>query len=105
MGLLKSSIAVEENGLVNSHFFTSKRIGWDEISHVYAEKVDKITYDEIFIIVQAGQEYLSIGEMDDDFRSVEIGLQENLPNFPVDWQSSVEIGEAGARTQIWSRQV
>lgn len=104
MGILKSSITVKDNGLVNIRFFTSRCIEWDRISHVYAEKVDKITYDEVFIIVKADQEYLSIGEMDDDFRSVELGLKENLPNFPADWQSNVERGEAGARTQIWSRQ-
>jgi hypothetical protein len=94
-------IAVEEGRLVVS----GRRGGavrFAEIEEVAAEKVGKITHDEVFLIVreQSGDS-ITLGELDDGFVEAEQALRARLPGFPSDWWAAAEQAPVGIRAQIW----
>jgi hypothetical protein len=94
-------IAVEEGRLV-----VSGRGGgvvcFEDIAEVTAEKVGKITYDEVFLIVreQSGHA-ITLGELDEGFREAEEALRARLANFPREWWDRAEQTPVGVRTHVW----
>lgn len=94
-------IAVEEDRLVVS----GRRGGavrFADIAEVAAEKVGKVTYDEVFLIVreQSG-DAITLGEPDEGFAEAEQALRARLPGFPSDWWASAEQAPIGIRAQVW----
>lgn len=94
-------IAVEEGRLVVS----GRRGGavrFADITEVAAEKVGKITYVEVFLIVreQFG-DAVTLGELDDGFADAEQALRARLPGFPSDWWAAAEQAPVGVREQVW----
>jgi hypothetical protein len=94
-------IAVEEGRLVVS----GRRGGavhFADIAEVAAEKVGKITYDEVFLIVrgQSG-DALTLGELDEGFAEAEQALRAHLPDFPSNWLATAEQTPVGIRAQVW----
>ncbi len=73
-----------------------------DIAEAAAEKVGKITYDEVFLIVQgqSGND-LTLGELDDGFAEAEQALQARIPGFPADWWAAAEQAPVGIRAQVW----
>jgi hypothetical protein len=97
-------IALEGGSLVIS----GRRGGavrFDDIAEIEAEKVGKITYDELFLIVRdhlgSG---LTLGELDEGFAEAEEALRERLPGFPSDWRDLAEESSVGARERVWPKQ-
>jgi len=73
-----------------------------DIAEVTAEKVGKITYDEVFLILRdhsGGR--VTLGELDEGFADAEQALRTNLPGFPSDWWNLAEQSPVGARSQVW----
>lgn len=94
-------IAVEESRLVVSGRHGGA-VCFANIAEVAAEKVGKITYDEVFLIVrgQSG-EAITLGELDDGFAEAEQALRARLPGFPPDWWAAAEQAPVGSRAQVW----
>lgn len=72
------------------------------IVEVASEKVDKITYEELFLIIR-GKEGAAVvaGELDPGFHKAEEILRSRLPGFPAGWRAAAEGREAGVREIIW----
>lgn len=68
-----------------------------------AEKVGKITYDEVFLIVrQQSGEGVTLGELDEGFAEAEEARRVHLPGFPSDWRAAAEEAPIGLRSQLWA---
>jgi hypothetical protein len=98
------NIALEGGSLVVS----GRRGGavqFADIVEVNAEKVGKITYDEVFLIVRdRSGGGVTLGELDEGFADAEQALRTHLPGFPADWRDLAEQSHLGARTQVWPPQ-
>ncbi len=94
-------IAVEEDRLVVSGR-GGGAVCFADITEVAAEKVGKITYDEVFLIVrELSGHALTLGELDEGFREAEQALRARLPSFPSDWWDAAEQAPVGVRAQVW----
>lgn len=73
-----------------------------DIIEVAAEKIGKVTYDEVFLIVRdkAGAA-ITFGELDEGFADAAQALRGRLPDFPSDWQGAAEMAAVGIRNQVW----
>ena len=72
------------------------------VTEVAAEKVGKVTYDELFLIVREHSgDAVAIGELDEGFAEAEQALRSYLPNFPTDWKPTAEASPIGVRVQVW----
>lgn len=98
-------IAVEEGRLVVSGHHGGE-INFADITHVAAEKVGKITYDEVFLIVrgQSGNA-VTLGELDTGFADAEKTLRARLTDFPSNWWAAAKQAPVGVREQIWPSRV
>src|SRR5687768_15492766 len=94
-------IAVEEGRLVVSGH-RGGAVRFADIMEVAAEKVGKITYDEVFLIVR-GQtgDAVTLGELDAGFADAEQALRTRLPGFPSNWWAAAEQAPVGIRKQVW----
>ena len=74
-----------------------------DITEVTVEKVGKITYDELFLIVreQSGNA-ISLGELDEGFSNAEQALLAYLPGFPADWRIAAEEAPIGVQNPVWA---
>jgi hypothetical protein len=92
-------ITIEQDRLVVSGGGT---VRFADIAEVAAEKVGKITYDEVFLIVrnQSG-EAITCGELDEGFTEAERALEKHLSGFPSDWRAAAEEAPVGLRAQVW----
>lgn len=105
MAWLKTSIEVSGDTISIGKGFSSKSMSWKDVSHIYGEKVDKVTYEELFLILDdSGGELLTAGEMDQGFADFEATLHAKLDRFPADWRAKLESAAAGVRDQLWSRE-
>lgn len=72
------------------------------VAEVAAEKVGKITYDEVFLILREHSgDAVAVGELDDGFAEAESALRTHLRNFPADWRAKAEASPIGLRGQVW----
>ena len=94
-------IVVEEGRLIVS----GRRGGavqFADIAEVAAEKVGKITYDEVFLIVrERAGDTVTLGELDEGFTEAEQALRSRLVGFPADWWATAEQAAVGVRVQVW----
>ena len=97
-------IAVEDSRLIIAGR-GGGAVRFDDIAEVAAEKVGKVTYDEVFLIVrgQSG-EAVALGELDEGFAEAEQALRTRLPGFPSDWWATAERAPSGIRAQVWPTQ-
>ena len=94
-------IAVEEGRLVVSGRRGSA-VCFHNITDVAAEKVSKITYDEVFLIVRGKSgDTVTLGELDAGFADAEQALRARLPGFPTNWWAAAEQAPVGFREQVW----
>jgi hypothetical protein len=97
-------IVVSDTGFTLSGGLRTHSVKFAEIAGVTAVKIDKVTYDEVFLIIHNGSpKGVSLGELDEGFAEVEHQLRKRLPNFPEDWWENAEENEVGTQTQIWPR--
>jgi hypothetical protein len=94
-------IAVQDDGFATSGF-RRKSVSFEDIMSISAEKLDKITYEELFLIVHsASGEGVALGELDEGFADLEKSLITRLDNFPTNWKVHAEEIPAGTRNEIW----
>lgn len=75
-----------------------------EIVAIDGVKVDKITYEENFLVVtKADGTKISIGELDDGFAEFEQAIGTSLQGFPQQWKAAVETGPAENYVSLWGR--
>jgi hypothetical protein len=77
-------------------------VSFADIIEVAAEKVGKVTYDEVFLLVreQSG-DAITLGELDQGFAEAEQALRARLPGFPSNWWATAEQAPVGMRAKLW----
>lgn len=104
MGWFKTSVRLGEDYFELNKGLSRRAMQWRDIDFVYGEKIDKVTYEELFLIVKnAFGDRISVGELDQGFDALEDALHQNLEGFPVDWRQKLEATEALICEKIWSK--
>lgn len=67
-------------------------IPWNKIERIRGVKLDKITYEENFIVVQSEDMQISLGELDKNFDEIEGTIRHRFPNIPPSWRAELEGG-------------
>lgn len=81
-------------------------VRFTDMAEIAAEKMDKVTYEEVFLIVQAhADEAITLGELDEGFAEAEQALRMRLEGFQASWREAAEDRPAGIRAQVWLRPV
>jgi hypothetical protein len=74
--------------------------------HVYAQKVDLITYEENFLIFEdAVGKAVATGELDEGFKALLSMISMKLNKFPLGWREQLEREAPAPPRQIWCREV
>lgn len=77
-------------------------VALSDIVEVASEKMDKVTYEELFLIIRDhDRAAVVLGELDDGFDEAEAALRLRLPDFPADWRAAAEGRDARRRTVVW----
>jgi hypothetical protein len=96
-------ITLTHSGFTATHRKKIWTIAFTEIKSVSAEKVGKITYDEVFLIIHhVSGDDLHLGELDNGFAALEHAFREQLRDFPQDWWAKAEAAPVGARNKVWT---
>lgn len=104
MGWFTTTVEVDDQSITLNRGFRSQTMRWQDVMRVYAEKIDKLTYEELFIILEDNaRNAVSVGELDEAFSQFEAELQIKLKQFPSGWRVSSESRATGHREQIWCR--
>lgn len=104
MGWTKTSISITDDAISTRVGLSKKSVLIDEIVSIYAEKVDKVTFDELFLVLEdSGGNGLTVGELDQGFAELEPTLAVRLNGFPGDWRQKLELADAGRRDKVWQR--
>ena len=83
MGWFKTSVEVSEESILLDKGLKPQKMRWSDVVHVYAAKVDKITYEENFLIFEdAAGKTIVTGELDEGFRNLEAAIRIKLDKFP-----------------------
>lgn len=97
---------MDEDSFSKVEGFSSKTMRWDDVVSVYGESVDKVTFDESFLIFRDRLDNLIVlGEMDHGFSYFESMLQIKLDSFPTKWREWVDQAGPGTRIHIWSTNI
>jgi hypothetical protein len=77
---------------------------WHAVDRVFFEGMNKITYDENFLILEGTDgKTIEVGELDDGFSDFEQDLVRKLPAFPEDWRQMTAAITPGVRELVWKR--
>ena len=106
MGWFNISLKVSEQSFSQRRGFRSNFMKWEDVVCVHGEKVDKIAFDENFMILSDRRgTSIALGEMDQGFSSFERILHRKLSDFPTGWREWVESTEPSTRTHIWGAHI
>lgn len=104
MGWLEASVNVSDESFRLHKGLKQREMRWSDVVRVSAEKVDKITYEENFLIIEdAAGKMIAIGELDEGFRRFEALMRMKLDKFPLEWREALERETPAPRRQIWCR--
>lgn len=95
-------VKLERDNIVFRPWFRKKRISLHDICRIESYKLDKITFEENFIMLHLfdGREF-PFGEFDDGFALLIDKLQALFQPFPADWHEVLAIKPAFVRNLIW----
>lgn len=97
-------IAANDEGLEVIARGRTHRLAFSEMVSVAAEKVSKVTYDEVFLIILGHSgDGLVLGELDDGFANAEQVLRARLAAFPSDWWARAEQAPVGVTEEVWAK--
>jgi hypothetical protein len=97
------SITRSDDGFVVTEAGSRSSILLSEIVAVHGTKVDKITYEEIFLVVMKGDgSGISIRELAVGFSEFEQVITASLSGFPTDWRMAVERKSEGEYVTLWT---
>lgn len=79
-------------------------VSLSQVVSIEGTKIDKITYEEIFIVLTlANGTKLPVGELADGFSEFEEALSAFLRGFPKEWRAAVEREQLGKFVSLWVR--
>ncbi len=96
---LRHQVEIDEGGLVDRFGDQEIRVGWLEVVRIYGVKIDKVTYDENFLVIMGATAAISIGELDNNFVSIVQDIRTRFPVIPADWMAPLE--EGLTKVDLW----
>jgi hypothetical protein len=78
-------------------------VDWSRVTRIRAVKLDKVTYEENFLIIELGDEVISAGELDEDFPNLEQRVLRQFPGIPDDWRAALEHTTGPHDMTLWER--
>lgn len=104
MGWNSPSVSSRGDRFESRRGISRRSMTWAAVDSVFYETVDKITYDENFLILEGSDgKRIEIGELDDGFSDFEQALVRNLPDFPEIWRQTTKAMTPGVRELLWKR--
>lgn len=100
----RPAVAPGPNGFVTKRGFRSNATRWSEVQAIRGVMIEKITYDESFLIVMTPTKSVYLGELDSGFQAFERALLERFPDFPADWKKHVEAAGHESYVTLWQSQ-
>lgn len=104
MGARAQSIVSSEDGFIVRDGVRELPVQLSEIVGAEGTKVDKVTYEENFLVLtRADGTKIPIGELADGFAEFEQAISTSLNGFPKEWRVAVEREPAGKYLSLWVR--
>lgn len=102
--LWEPRLSLDPDSLTEKAFRRNETIKWAEVRSIRGVKLDKITYQENFLVIEDERgRSISIGELDTDFEAVEAAVREIFPGIPEHWRAPLEEGEDDIL--LWQRRM
>ena len=102
-------VSADDEGLtLQKNGRTIKRLRWDDIDEIYAEKKDGLTIELIFVVFHAASEgTVCVEELDSGFQSVISDMERRFPAFNRSWYGELNSGKPfEPRTiEIWKKAI
>lgn len=93
-------IEADTFGLVDSAGSQETRLRWQDVVRIYGEKVDKITYEENYLVIEGARDTISIGELDDNFHVISQEVRTQFVNIPENWMACLEV-MGSSKIDLW----
>ena len=83
-------VGIDVLGLTD--FGSDKRthLRWSDVERIYGERLDKVTFDENYLVFEGLTGVIFVGELDEEFQTVVHQVRERFPGIPEDWMASLE---------------
>lgn len=89
---------------VKSGLLSKKVFEWSQVNQVQAVKIDKVTYEECFLVVgMSAGEVVEVGELDEQFAPFSSALGERIGGIDANWRAALEAKAAGSYIVLWQR--
>jgi hypothetical protein len=96
---------IKDGFALKGGWFYERRRRWEAVRAVHAIKMDKMTYEEDFLVLSFGEaRSVSVGELDKGFAAFQAALVERLPGFDTDWQTKTATSAAGVMFRVWGNE-
>ena len=98
-----TSITTDDKGINIRRWPRTTRIGFDQIRRIVGEKLDKLTYEENFLLLDLDDgRRISLGELDSGFAESESALR-TFASLDPNWRAELESAPAGTPRLLWEK--
>jgi hypothetical protein len=96
------AVWLSNDGFSLGRDWQSSDTAWEDIAQIRGVQMQKLTYDECFLIfVTKSSASLSVGELDRGFEAFEAAVLDRFPSVPLDWRSRVEVKGFNNHVVLW----
>jgi hypothetical protein len=104
MSWVRPSITASGDSIGIRKGFSNSLFNISDIASIEVTKIGKITYDELFLILNfLDGSSVNLGELDNGFNEAELFLRNRLDGFPPGWQAVADKLPLNYRNLIWVR--
>lgn len=103
MAWTSPSIKTTELGASRNFHIKNETMPWKDVVEIIGITLDKITYQEDFLILRSNSGFIAFGELDKNFRDFEVQLFEQVPGLPNDWQRTLRNAGPDVRCTLWTK--
>ncbi|WP_443747428.1 PH domain-containing protein [Asticcacaulis solisilvae] len=99
---MTTEVRIQAGGFIlREGWWRHKTVKWSSVVAIHARRVDRVTYDEIFLMLElADGRSVSIGELDKGFAAFREALPDTFPNMETNWYSLAERHD-GKPVRVW----
>ncbi len=99
---MSKDIRIRPDGfVVREGWWHRKSVKWSAVMAIHARRIDRVTYDEIFLIFELSDgKSISVGELDKGFAMFREALADAFADMEANWHSLAE-AYAGTPVQVW----
>lgn len=101
--MFRPKVRCSSDGIIHHRGIFKEKMRWSDVTTVFSEKRNMITYEQIFLVFLSADKEIFIGELVGGFSDLELCLIGNLENFPRNWKQESELMEVGEVKKLWSR--